>query len=47
MGIQSSILSDEKIKQILENEYGIVALKIEKIDRGTANIFKIYTQRKN
>ena len=46
MGIQNSILSDEKIKQILENEYGIVALRIEKIDRGTANIFKIYTQSK-
>ncbi len=41
MGIQKTKLSKEKIKKILKKEYNIKALNIFKIDRGTANIFKI------
>ena len=43
MGVQKTNLNDEKIKHILQKEYNIEATKIRKIDRGTANIFKIET----
>lgn len=41
MGIQKSNLNNEKIREILKTEYGMEAHKVEEIDRGTANIFKI------
>lgn len=47
MGIQKTSLDNEKIKNILETEYDIKAKKINKIDRGTANIFKIETTKNN
>lgn len=45
MGVQKTNLNDEKIKNILQNEYNIKATKIQKINRGTANIFKIETNQ--
>ena len=44
MGIEVSKLNNEKINEILINNYNIKALKIIKINRGTANIFKINTE---
>lgn len=41
MGIQNSKLEEHKIKELLKKNYGIEALKVEEINRGTANIFKI------
>ena len=41
MGIQNSKLEEYKIKELLKENYGIEALKVEEINRGTANIFKI------
>ncbi len=43
MGIQNSKLEENKIKEILKENYGIDVLKVEEINRGTANIFKIDT----
>lgn len=43
MGIQNSKLEENKIKEILKGNYGIDVLKVEEINRGTANIFKIDT----
>ena len=47
MGIQKSNLNEKNIKDLLEEEYGIEAINVEKIDRGTANIFKIFTKEKD
>lgn len=47
MGIQKSNLNEKNIKDLLKEEYGIEAINIEKIDRGTANIFKIFTKEKD
>jgi len=47
MGIQRSNLNDEKIKELLNNQYNIEANRIEEIDRGMANIFKIYSNKTN
>lgn len=41
MGIQNSKLKEHKIKELLKENYGIEVLKVEEINRGTANIFKI------
>ena len=41
MGVQRTSLNEEKIKSILQNEYDITPIEISKINRGTANIFKI------
>lgn len=41
MGVQKTNLNDEKIQKILKREYNIKATSISKIDRGTANVFKI------
>jgi len=41
MGVQKTNLNDEKIKNILQKEYNLETTKIQKINRGTANIFKI------
>lgn len=41
MEIQKTNLNEEKIKNILEKEYNIKVLKIDIIDRGTSNVFKI------
>lgn len=46
MGIQASNLNYEKINELLKKEYGIISEKIEEINRGTANIFKIIAQGK-
>ena len=43
MGVQKTSLNKEKIKNILQNEYDITPIEISKINRGTANIFKIVT----
>ena len=47
MGIQKSNLNEKNIKDLLKEEYGIEAINVEKIDRGTANIFKIFTKEKD
>ena len=41
MGIQKTNLDNEKIKNIMQKQYNINALKITRIDRGTSNIFKV------
>ena len=45
MGIQKTNLNNGKIKNILESQYNIKALKITKINRGTSNIFKIQSDK--
>ena len=45
MGIQKTNLNNDKIKDILENQYNIKVLKITKINRGTSNIFKIQSNK--
>ena len=45
MGIQKTNLNNDKIKDILENQYNIKVLKITKINRGTSNIFKIQSDK--
>lgn len=45
MGIQKTNLNNNKIKNILESQYNIKALKITKINRGTSNIFKIQSDK--
>lgn len=47
MGIQVSKLNNEIISKLLINNYNIIPVKIEKINRGTANIFKVETKMKN
>lgn len=47
MGIQNSKLKEHKIKELLKENYGIEVLKAEEINRGTANIFKIYSTDNN
>lgn len=47
MGIEKTKLDDEKIKNILQKEYGINVSRITKIKRGTSNIFKIDTKEKS
>ena len=42
MSIYKSKLNEEKIKNILQEEYQISVKKIEKIEKGTANIYKIF-----
>lgn len=46
MGLQKSKLDNTIIKKLLKENYQINASKINKIDRGTANIFKIETNSK-
>ena len=41
MGIQKTNLDNKKIKNIMQEQYNINALKITRIDRGTSNIFKV------
>lgn len=41
MGIQKTNLDNKKIKNIMQKQYNINALKITRIDRGTSNIFKV------
>ena len=41
MEIQKSNLNEQIIKALINKNYGIEIMKIEKINRGTANIFKI------
>ena len=41
MGIQKSNLDNEKIKELLKQNYNIKVISIKEINRGTANIFKI------
>ena len=47
MGIQKSNLNDEKIRKILKEEYGMLPDEITEVNRGTANIFKIKTEKGN
>lgn len=47
MGIQKSNLSYEKIGKILKEEYGMLPNEITEVNRGTANIFKIKTEKGN
>ena len=47
MGIQKSNLYDEKIRKILKEEYGMLPDEITEVNRGTANIFKIKTEKGN
>lgn len=46
MGIQKSNLNETIIKQILKENYEIEVNQIEKINKGTANIFKIKSKEK-
>ena len=46
MGIQKSNLNEQIIKDLINKNYGIEIMKIEKINRGTANIFKIKSNDK-
>lgn len=46
MGIQKSNLNETIIKQILKENYEIEVYQIEKINKGTANIFKIKSKEK-
>ena len=46
MGIQKSNLNEQIIKELLDKNYGIEIREIEKINRGTANIFKIKSNDK-
>ena len=41
MGIQKTNLNEEKIKELLKENYDIEVLNVEEINRGTANIFKL------
>ena len=45
MGIQKTKLNKTKIKNILKKEYNIEAIKINPINRGTSNIFRIETMK--
>ncbi len=47
MGIERTKLNEEKIKNILKREYGMTVSSIEKIERGTSNLFKINANNKN
>jgi len=44
MSICKSKLNEEKIRKMLQEEYQISAKKIEKIEKGTANIYKIFAE---
>lgn len=46
MGIQSSNLNENTIKKLLKENYKIDVSKVNKIDRGTANIFEIESKNK-
>lgn len=46
MEIQKSNLNEQIIKDLINKNYGIEIMKIEKINRGTANIFKIKSNDK-
>ena len=46
MGIQKSNLNEHIIKDLINKNYGIEITEIEKINRGTANIFKIKSNDK-
>ena len=46
MEIQKSNLNEQIIKALINKNYGIEIMKIEKINRGTANIFKIKSNDK-
>ena len=46
MGVQESNLNKDKIKNLLEKEYGIQLSNISEINRGTSNLFKIETENK-
>lgn len=46
MGVQESNLNKDKIKKLLEKEYGIQLSNISEINRGTSNLFKIETENK-
>lgn len=46
MGIQTSVLNENSIRKIMKENYKIEISKIEKIDRGTANIYKIQSKEK-
>ena len=41
MSIYKSKLNEVKIKNMLQEKYEIAVNKIEKIEKGTANIYKI------
>ena len=47
MGIQASNLNGQIIKDLLNKNYGIQIIGAEKINRGTANIFKVESNDKN
>ena len=46
MGIQASNLNEQIIKDLLNKNYGIQIIGAEKINRGTANIFKVESNDK-
>lgn len=46
MGIQASNLNGQIIKDLLNKNYGIQIIGAEKINRGTANIFKVESNDK-
>lgn len=46
MGIQTSVLNENSIRKIMKENYKIEISKIEKINRGTANIYKIQSKEK-
>lgn len=47
MGIQKSNLNYEKIGKILKEKYGMLPDEVAEVNRGTANIFKIKTEKGN
>ncbi len=46
MGIQESNLNEQIIKDLLNKNYGIKIIEVGKINRGTANVFKIKSNDK-
>ena len=45
MPLQKSNLDNQKIREILEREYGIIPKTIRELKRGSANLFKIRTEK--
>lgn len=43
MAIQKSVLSEKKISKFLKNEYGISVEKIQRLNLGTANCFRVFS----
>ena len=44
MAVEESVLNKESIKKIMIEQYGILVEVIKKIDRGSANLFEMYSK---